>query len=126
MREQAEADLAETMEDATNGFGLFVTLQSPEGLSAALVGLTTDISFVIDPETGVAVSGRTASVTLRISSIVEAGFAGLPRAIANPTEKPWVVVFADIGGTAHTFKVRESNPDRALGVVVCILEVYAP
>lgn len=126
LRELAEKDLGAILEDSTFGFGWPITLTDPSGLTDPnLVGFSDDISQMIDPDTGQLVSGRLASVALRISSLLAAGFA-LPRGVAEQTSKPWVVTFNDINGISHTFKVRDGDPDRALGIVVCILESYNP
>lgn len=123
LRTLAEQDLGAILEDSAYGFGWSITLTDPDGLTDTLTGFSDDISQVIDPDTGQLVSGRLASVALRISSLIAAGFT-LPRNVSDNTLKPWVVTFNDINGTAHTFKVRQSDPDRALGMVVCILEGY--
>ena len=125
LRELAELDLTAILNDSVTGFGWPITVTDPAGLSAALTGFSNDISQLIDPSTGQMVSGRLASVALAISSLTAAGFA-LPQGIANTSAKPWVVHFDDINGNAYDFKVRSSDPDRALGLVVCILEFYAP
>lgn len=124
LRELAEQDLGAIIEDSAYGFGWSITLTDPAGLTDPnLIGFSDDISQVIDPDTGQLVSGRLASVALRISSLLTAGFT-LPRGIADQSSKPWVVTFNDINGTSHTFKVRQADPDRALGLIVCILEGY--
>lgn len=123
IRALAERDLVATLEDSANGFGWPITLTDPSGQTGAFIGRASDISQVIDPDTGQLVSGRLASITLRISALIAAGFA-LPRNIPDSALKPWVVAFNDINGNPHTFKVRQSDPDRALGVVTCILEAY--
>ena len=126
LRETAEADLAGILEDADYGFGWPLTLINPEGVSSApgqLVGFSNDIAQIIDPDTGLPISGRIASAVFRISSLVAAGF-NLPRGISDEFSKPWVAIFDDINGNSISFKVMKSNPDRALGIVVCILEVY--
>lgn len=123
LRTLAEQDLGAILEDSAYGFGWSITLTDPDGLTDTLTGFSDDISQVIDPDTGQLVSGRLASVALRISSLIAAGFT-LPRNVPDNTLKPWVVTFNDINGIAHTFKVRQSDPDRALGMVVCILEGY--
>lgn len=121
----AEKDLATVLEDAKFGFGWAITLTDPSGHSdESLVGQSNDISQVIDPETGQLVSGRAAHVTLRISSLTAAGFSDLPRSVSG-NSLPWVVKFQDINGNDHTFRVRQSDPDRALGVVRLTLEAYA-
>lgn len=122
LREQAAADLRAFVED-TDGFGWPITVTNPSGVSAALVGLSTDIGLSIDPDTGMTIAGRRASIALAISKLEELSL-GVPRGIADPTSKPWVIEFADIGGTAHKFKVSEAQPDRAIGLVVCFLEGY--
>ena len=123
LRQLAEADLGGILEDASNGFGWPISLTDPSGTTAALTGFSDDIAQVIDPETNQAVSGRLASVALRISSITLAGL-GLPQGIADASIKPWIVEFNDVNGNAYKFKVMQSNPDRALGLVTLVLEAY--
>jgi len=125
LRVEAEADLAFILEDEVYGFGYSITVTDPDGSVGDLTGFSNDISQVIDPDTGQAVSGRLASAALRISSLTAAGLA-LPVGIADTTGKPWLIQFDDINGNPFTFKVSQSNPDRALGVVICLLELYVP
>lgn len=125
LREEMEALLSETLEDPEL-FGWPITVTDPGGESAQMYGQSTDISLLIDPSTKEAVSGRTASVVLRMSSLVAAGFTSLPKGISDMTLKPWRMDFQDILLNDHTFKVKESNPDRTLGILVCIVEVYRP
>lgn len=124
LRSIAETDLGLILEDSATGFGFPITVTDPAGLVKPLTGFSDDISQIIDPDTGQAVSGRLASVALRISSLTAAGFTELPKGIADAASKPWLVAFDDINGNAFTFKVQQSNPDRALGLVTCILETY--
>jgi hypothetical protein len=123
LREQAAADLRTILEDTAAGFGWAISVTPPDGAPVALVGFSTDIAQVIDPETGIAVTGRSASVAIAIASLTAAGL-DIPKAVADESGRPWVVTFADIVGKAHTFSVLEAHPDRALGVVVCRLEAY--
>lgn len=124
LRLQAEADLEFILEDSSNGFGWTITVTDPNGMSSPLTGASNDISQVLDPETGAVVSGRSASVALRVASIFEAGFNSLPVGVADSNSKPWVIQFNDINSNSHTFKVIQSNPDRALGIITLILEAY--
>ena len=105
LRATAETDLSTILEDGTYGFGWPITITDPASTSVALTGFSDDISQIIDPDTGQAVSGRLASVALRISSITASSLVGLPVGIADDTSKPWVIVFNDINGNAFTFKV---------------------
>lgn len=123
LRETAAADLRAIVEDA-EGFGWPITVTNPAGEALDLVGLSTDIGQTIDPETGIAVIGRKASVAITIASLEPLG--GLPAHVASPALKPWRVTFNDIGGTSHEFKVMEAMPDRAIGLVTCVLEAYKP
>lgn len=123
LRKLAEQDLSVIMEDDTHGFGWSIVITDPEGQAKPFTGLSDDIAQVIDPETGQAVSGRLASVAVRMSSLAKVGFT-LPEGIADASKKPWLVEFEDINGCSFTFKVSRSNPDRALGVVTLLLETY--
>lgn len=125
LREVAEADLGNILEDLT-GFGFAITVIDPAGLSINFVGLSNDISQLIDPDTGQAVSGRFASVALRISTLQASAFTELPKGVSDKTIKPWRVDFLDINGNVGTFKVVQSNPDRGLGILTCIVEAYTP
>lgn len=124
LREQAEADLGVILEDDATGFGWPIQLTSPSETSLSLTGFSNDIAQLIDPDTGQAVSGRVASVALRISTIQEAGF-NLPRGTQGSATKPWLVRFDDLLGNPYTFKIVDSNPDRGLGLLTCVLELYS-
>lgn len=147
LRQLAESDLSVILEDDVYGFGWSIVLTNPSGVSIPLTGFSNDIAQVIDPETGQAVSGRSASCALRMSSItaggdlvtecnealaqcnepqMEAGNVafGFPQGIADSDSKPWIVTFLDINSSPHRFKVIQSNPDRTLGVLSCLLGLY--
>jgi hypothetical protein len=119
----AETDLEHILEDSVYGFGYDITVTDPNLTTADLIGYSNDIAQLIDPDTGQAVSGRLATVVLRISSLTSKGL-GLPENIADTAQKPWVIEFNDINGNPFKFKVSQSNPDRTIGVVSCILELY--
>lgn len=123
LRELAETDLGHILEDDVYGFGYPIKVTDPSGVVGLLTGFSNDISQLIDPETGQAVSGRLASIALRISSLACEGL-GLPKGIADTKSKPWIVEFTDINCNDHKFKVVHSNPDRTLGMVTCELELY--
>lgn len=128
LRGLAERHLALTIEDGAGGFGWPITLTSPAGVATAMTGQSVDISAVIDPDTGQLISGRQASVALRIASIPPAVVTaeGLPRNVPDDTSKPWRVTFDDINGVTHEFKVKASLPDRTIGLTVLTLEAYVP
>lgn len=124
LREQAAADARTILEDSAAGFGWPITVRDPNELSANVIGFSNDIAQTIDPQTGMVVTGRLASVSFSIATLQAAGFADLPRAKADKATYPWVVRFNDINGKPHTFSVLEATPDRALGIVTCTLAAY--
>ena len=123
LRLLAERDLGVILEDSATGFGWDIVLTTPEGVPHVFTGFSDDIAQVIDPSTGQIVSGRLASVALRMSSLKLAGLE-IPRAISDTGRRPWVVEFNDINGEPHRFKIIQSHPDRMLGMLTMILEIY--
>lgn len=124
LRELAEQDLGMILEDKTTGFGWDITLTDPAGKTELMVGFSQDISLAVDPDTGMLVSGRTATVALRISAIRAKGFTENPKNIPDKNRKPWVVGFKDINGVPCLFKVIRSNPDAMIGSITIVLETY--
>lgn len=122
LRETATADLNTILSDNAD-FAYDITLTNPGEDSLELLGYTTDISQIIDPDTGQIVSGRSASVALSMRVLKTAGF-DIPQGITDETKKPWRIEFNDLDGASYTFAVQSSNPDRALGIVTCELELY--
>lgn len=123
LRAQAALDLVAIMADEAGGFAWPITLTAPSGEVFELTGFATDIGQTINPETGQVVSGRRASIALA-TTVLESLGIGIPRGVSDSRAKPWVVRFADIHGVAQTFKIQEAMPDRALGIVTCMLETY--
>lgn len=125
LRRLAEADLGLILEDDKTGFGWSITVTDPSGNTNNddLLGYSDDISQIIDPDTGQVVSGRMASVAIRITRLTQVGLA-IPQGIVDAGIKPWIVEFKDINNNAHKFKVNQSNPDRMLGLVSLMLELY--
>jgi len=122
LRALAESDLEFLVEDDSNGWAMPIELKDPaEKTSVDLRGLSNDIYEAIDPDLGIVVSGRTATVTIRISTLVAQGFT-LPVGIVKTDSRPWTVEFKDLAGNDYLFKVVEARPDRGVGVVTCILE----
>ncbi len=106
-----------------NADGCVITLQSPDGRVAELRGNQRDIAHAVDPETGQVVSARTCSVTVSLADLLAVNMA--PRGVSDATGKPWLVRFAEtVGAIEHTFKVKETLPDRTIGGVVLLLEFF--
>ena len=74
IRELAERDLAVTLEDPTNGFGLPVILTPPDGEALDVVyGKILYDTKVFDPELGTDIVVHRPVVTVRRSTLVAAG-----------------------------------------------------
>ena len=119
------ADIASVdLRNILNADGGCITLQSPDGTSAEFRANTQDISNAIDLQTGTLISGRTASVALSMIDLLAMNMA--PAVIADTkASKPWIVRFAEtVSGVVHTFKVRETKPDRTIGALILILEFH--
>jgi len=123
LRQLAEQDLAVTLEDSVFGFGWPVTLTDPQGVSANLTGQAHDISQIIDPDTGTAVSGRSCAFVIRQSSLAATGL-GDPYGVPDSNSLPWLVSFESINGAPYTFKVEDSDADRVLGTRTLVLGVW--
>jgi hypothetical protein len=122
LRQIAHEDAQEIMSD-TDGFSWPCTVTSPGGLSHDFLCRSTDIHLSIDPGTGEMVSGRHASVVLLMVELSLVGFETIC-GVADNTGKPWVVAVDNIEGTPGVYRVAETHPDNALGLVVCFLEAY--
>ena len=120
LRRQAEIDLGFILSDTVTGFAWPIVLIQPDGLRVPMTGFSNDIAELIDPDTGQSVSGRLVSVALRLTALP----VDLPQQISATDCRPWRVEFDDIAGRSWRFAVRESNPDRGLGLLVLILELY--
>ena len=124
LREIANNDNRAILNDQACGFGWPISITNPDGVKEDFTGFSNDISALIDPETGQSISGRLASVAINTLDLYNAGFT-LPKNIDKRTLKPWLVEFKDIDLKDYKFKVQASNPDRALGMITLLLEVYS-
>jgi hypothetical protein len=109
--DQAEIDLAITLEDAENGFGVPVVLIDPFGTVYSLSGQTTDIGFFIDPNTGVGMAGRTAEIVFRLSTLF---------ALQEKEELPsknWKFQTIDVNGKTWNFSLDLPLVDRKIGIM---------
>jgi len=121
LKQLARDTLRQILNDQNAAFGAEFVLTAPDGFTSALplVGRTQDIAQMIDPQSGVAVQGRIATVALSLADLTAGGYADMPRGIPETNAKPWLVAFE-----GNTYRVTDSNPDRSLGVLVLHLEFY--
>lgn len=121
--ETAAADLAAILADVDGGFSVPIEVTDPRNNTATVNGLATDIGLTIDPETGVAVAGRKASIALSLRALAAAGL-GEPRGIPDGNIRPWTARFQLRNGASQLFKIKTVMPDK-LGSLVCFLETYS-
>ena len=124
LRDIAAADNRAILGDTVTGPAHPITLKDPAGLSVSIDGYSNDIGLFIDPDTGTAVSGRTGTVAFNIAELLSKGFTSLPEGISDASSKPWIAIFNDVNGNPHTFKITRTHPDRSLGMITCVIEVY--
>lgn len=103
--EQAKKDLAVTLEDKENGFGVDIELTDENNNLYYATGQTTDIGFFIDPGTGVGVAGRTAEVSFRLSTFCVQSGGKLPT-------HGWIVSYQN-----KIFSIQEPIIDRKLDII---------
>lgn len=111
------------LSNSSTGGAWPVTITNPDGASATVSGWSNDISQIIDPDTGQAVSGRAASLSLSIDDLRAEGL-DIPKGQNSRNAKPWLIAWNDGKGTDFLFKISSADPDRTLDSVVCILEAY--
>lgn len=124
MREIAAADFQTFVNDDVTGWGWAAVVTNPAETSVPLKVFSNDIFELIDNDTGIVISGRSASAAMVLSDLTTAGL-GIPEAVADGASKPWTISFDDINGQSYTFKIADVRPDRSIGSIVCLLEEYS-
>lgn len=123
IRELANRHNRAILNNSATGGGWPFTITDPAGNTAALTGWSNDIAQVIDPDTGQAVSGRLATVTMHLQDLEAQGLA-IPSGENFSNAKPWLVTWDDLRGNAYKFKISSADPDRTINNVTCILEAW--
>jgi hypothetical protein len=125
LRDTAVADVKRILNDKSLGAGWDINIYDPlDGLPRAFVGFSNDVSFIVDPDTNDYVSAGEASVAVSLTDIHASTLSGIPDAVAETDQAPWIVEFADPEGTLHQWKVGKSSPDLTVNCLVLELEVY--
>lgn len=107
LREQAEADLALTLEDAF-GAGEAFTLIDPAGNEFDVLGVVGDISVLYSAETGEALRNRSIRCSCRAST--------LAKQTASVPERGWRARVIAHSGVPSELFVTGCDTDRTLGV----------
>lgn len=120
---EAALDLRSFLEDVDHGFGVRVSVVSPDQVQATVTGYSADVGRSMDPETGLAVSGRMAHITVPTAQMLES-FGEIPDGSPDSSQKPWLATVSLPGHPEEqTFRIFRTEPDK-LGCIVCYLEAY--
>lgn len=122
LRAIASADLLTITTDTVGGFAWPITLIDPAGVETPARGFSNDIGQVFDPESGMVISGRAASVAIHVG---ELPVGTRPQGIKQQGATPWRVRFDDIEGASVLFRVTASDPDMSLGLYVLHLGAFS-
>jgi hypothetical protein len=107
IRELAESDLADTLEDA-DGAGTPFMLIDPNNNVHHITGTFGDIGYLLDNETGLPVQGRTITAAYRIKTLFKK---------TNKTPgKGWKVKVSGFDGVEYILHVVNYEPDRTIGI----------
>lgn len=107
IRELAEADLGESLED-TDGAGTSYILIDKDNQEYPVIGTFGDIGYLLNPDTGLPIQGRTITATFRLSTLWQA--------TETVPEQGWRVRVTDLHGTEQTLHVTRYEPDRTIGI----------
>lgn len=113
--EQAEADLAMTLEDSECGFGVALFFKNSLGEERQVNCQTTDIGFFIDMQTGAGVVARTVEITARLSTLLLNDIPEITRAT--------FIKYISTSGDEIKMKVVQPMYDRKIGLVKMSVEV---
>lgn len=113
LNEIAEQDLNFTLEDTESGFGVDLIFYDLESNEVEISCSTTDISFFIDPQTGMNISNRQVEITCRITTMNS----------NNVTPKQDdIVLYRDTIGVDFKTCIKDVMPDRKIGIYKILLE----
>lgn len=113
---KAAADVRSILNDVGGGFAVPIAVVAPDGTTATINGLQTDVGLAIDPDTGVMVAGRKASIVISQADLAAAGL-DIPQGVPDDDENPWLVRWTPPTGAEQTMKVVNALPDK-LGCLV--------
>ena len=101
----AEEDLETILQEE---FGVSMTLRQPKGEKfKTFIGDTNLMSTMLDPDTGLMVTGQSCFCILRTKEVLD-HFGELPKSL-------WTVTFEEF--SKGTYRVKDVNPDSTQGIL---------
>lgn len=122
LNERARQDMQRYTSDK-NGFGVDITLISPDDVTVTIVGLSTTHHLAIDQMSGEVVSSKTASVSFAEAIATAAGYT-VRDAKGEVSLKGHRVETKDSTDIVKKYVINKVIPDEKLGLIVCILGDY--
>jgi hypothetical protein len=109
IREEVASDLSEILESTDPAAAgtpyIFIDRENNE---YPVIGVFGDIRYLLNPENGTSVQGRTITASYRM---------GLLRELTEKAPEPgWKVKISDLNGIEQIFYVSRYEPDRTLGI----------
>jgi hypothetical protein len=118
--EQAQKDIERITSDL-NGFGIAMTIISPSGITADIVGIHAKHHLGIDTE-GNAVNFKKAHIAISEKLLVDQGYP--VRRNGQVDLRDHIVKVKDSTGTLCVYAIQTWFPDETVGLIVCHLETY--
>lgn len=117
LRQQAELDLAFTLEDTENGFASDFVLISPDGTEYELKGIVGDTGLLFNTD-GLPISGRSVVASFRLSKMINE-----EKQTYKKIGKGWTALVKDLSGKQWKLYVTDFKPDRTIGIGVLNLSL---
>lgn len=121
--DRVRKDSQKIMNSTRYGFSTDIELINPDGLTLPFKAIVAVIHNLIDPDTGVPVSGFLATASINILDLKDQSVE-MPEGEMDENERPWLIRESDILGQQVTYKIVSTAPDKANGNIVCDLGAY--
>jgi hypothetical protein len=110
IRDEVASDLSEILEDPEDpaAAGTPFSFIDREGNEYPVMGAFGDIGYLLNPENGIPVQGRTITASYRMALLREL--------TEKVPEQGWKVKIHDLNGIEQIFYVSRYEPDRTLGI----------
>lgn len=116
------AEIARTLQSVLDNVADFATaaiLTAPDGTAFAISGLYQDIGLSIDPDTGLSVQARKATLVVSTLTLMQQGIV-LPR--GQDSALPWLVTLTPPTGSEITLAVQSAIPDKLGSYVLALAD----
>ena len=109
--------------NGSGGFETDITITDLSGKTAIVKGVAALHNTTVNPENGLAVTGKVGNIRLSVTALESAGF-NLYSDSKKPNEismNKWKVTFADSDSKVFNFVCNDVRPSQTHGIIVIIL-----